>query len=126
MKKRIYIAEDDQDIAYLLDTILTDEGYQVDLFKDITSLKLGMNKLQPDLLLMDVILPDGNGLDYCRELKFGADTASHPVFVMSAMMPLEKMVGGHGADAFISKPFKIDFVVDTINCYLDGVNLVSV
>lgn len=120
MKKRIYIAEDDQAIAFILDAILTDAGYQVDVFNDIASLKIGMNSLQPDLLLMDIILPDGNGLDYCRELKLGGDVASHPVFMMSAMMPLEKMVGDHGADAFISKPFKLNFVVDTINCYLNA------
>lgn len=120
MKKRIYIADDDQAIAYLLDMILTDAGYQVDVFNDIASLKTGMNSIQPDLLLMDIMLPDGNGLDYCMELKLRDDVPSHPVFMMSAMMPLEKMVGRSGADAFISKPFKLNFVVDTINCYLNA------
>lgn len=120
MKKRIYIAEDDQAIAYVLDALLTDAGYQVDVFNDMASLKIGMKNSQPDLLLMDIILPDGNGLDYCRELKLSDDVVSHPVFMMSAMMPLEKMVGGNGADAFISKPFKLNFMVDTINCYLQA------
>jgi two-component system, OmpR family, phosphate regulon response regulator PhoB len=64
------------------------------------------------------MLPDGNGLDLCREIKNSENPVTHPIFMMSAALPLEKMVGRNGADAMISKPFKLDFVLNTIKCYM--------
>lgn len=115
MQLRIYILEDDRNIGFILDHILTDEGYQVSVYETISAFREALVNM-PDLLLMDVRLPDGNGMNLCEELK-GPQGISIPVLMMSADWHR------HGiedclADAHIAKPFEIDDIVKLIARHL--------
>ncbi|MEJ2880960.1 response regulator transcription factor [Pedobacter sp. GR22-6] len=116
MVKEIFVLEDDRDIGFILNHILFDEGYQVSVYESISAFKYALRLGTPDLLLMDVRLPDGNGMELCEELK--ADSAfSLPVLMMSADWHLHNQ-GQCKANEYISKPFDIDLILNKIGSYL--------
>lgn len=73
------------------------------------------NNISPDLFLLDVMLPDGNGIDVCNELNLFQGTSSIPVFMMSANADLNHIVASCNAKGFIPKPFDIKYMLDTVN-----------
>ena len=84
MKKQVVLVEDDLDIRELIELILAEENYEVVSFERIRDFKNSMQQQQPDLILLDIMLPDGNGIDLCHELKSDERTQRIPVVLMSA------------------------------------------
>lgn len=118
MKKRICIVEDDGDIRDLISYILADDGYDVQICgnaREFTNLIL---ESTPDVIVFDIMLPDGNGLDLCKEMKLKDSTSRIPVLLMSAHHRPEEAMKSGCAVAFISKPFDIDYFKDTVTGYL--------
>jgi len=66
-----------------------------------------------------VMLPDGNGIVLCNEIKENQRSAHLPVLVMSAHSPAEKLAKETCADGFITKPFDLDQVLDEIKKWLN-------
>jgi two-component system phosphate regulon response regulator PhoB len=114
MKKRIHVLEDDQDIRYIIEFLLKDEGYELQLSSNFAELKGKLNDALPDLFIVDVMLPDGNGIEICEDLKTDIFTKHIPVIVMSANPDSKEKSVTAGADAYISKPFDLDYVVKRI------------
>ncbi|QNK61193.1 response regulator [Pedobacter sp. PAMC26386] len=114
MKKRIHVLEDDQDIRYIIEFLLKDEGYELQLSSTFAELKGKLNDSLPDLFIIDVMLPDGNGIEICEDLKTDIFTKHIPVIVMSANPDSKEKSVTAGADAYISKPFDLDYVVKRI------------
>jgi len=114
MKKRIHVLEDDQDIRYIIEFLLKDEGYELQLSSNFAELKGKLNDALPDLFIIDVMLPDGNGIEICEDLKTDIFTKHIPVIVMSANPDSKEKSVIAGADAYISKPFDLDYVVKRI------------
>ncbi|MHA4895219.1 response regulator transcription factor [Pedobacter sp. PWIIR3] len=115
MGKEIFILEDDRDIGFILTEVLLEEGYRVRLFETLASIRLALVSGMPDLLLMDVRLPDGSGMDLCRELKDG-QTFKSPILMMSA----DWHVRNHDcpAEGYIAKPFNLDVLIQKIGSTL--------
>ncbi|WPU97091.1 response regulator [Mucilaginibacter sabulilitoris] len=116
-RKLVYILEDDPDISELIVYILSEAGYEpvecgtVDSFNEIISHKL------PDIFILDIILPDGNGLDVCKQLSSNITTSGIPVLMMSANKTRREIEDfGCKAD-FISKPFNIEHLLERIDSY---------
>lgn len=114
MTKQIYVVEDDQDIRQIIEFILEEEGYQVKLFPDVSSFHAVMTDERPDLYLLDVMLPDGNGLELCREIRTNQKIKDVPIIVMSAHAKPESIFGHCSADDFISKPFDLNDILTKI------------
>ncbi len=68
-KARILIVEDDEDILYTIRRALELDGYSVAEANTLGKGRLLTESLSPDLILLDILLPDGNGLEYCEELR---------------------------------------------------------
>ncbi len=115
---QIYILEDSQDIGYILELLLVNEGFKVEVFPDVAAIKSRMNDDLPDLFLLDIMLPDGNGLALCQEIKDDSDTCNIPVVMMSAHMSPEKIAPEIQTDGFIAKPFDLDDVTKHLNSLL--------
>lgn len=115
MKRTIYVLEDDADIGELINFLLTELGYEVSVFGSIAAFKryTGHNVL-PELLIIDVMLPDGNGLDVCKEWKSADATRHIPVLVMSAYEDYRHDNRAQDADDFIGKPFDIKSFLQTV------------
>jgi two-component system phosphate regulon response regulator PhoB len=114
-KKKIYILEDNADIQEILMMVFEDDGYEVKLFSSVAEFEKGGLSIIPDVFLLDVSLPDGNGLEVCCELKAGIKTAAIPVVIMTANSEMQKMKDHCNADCFISKPFDIYHLTSVIS-----------
>ncbi|WAC40919.1 response regulator [Pedobacter sp. SL55] len=116
MKKRILTIEDDPDILEILNIIFEEEDYE------IISNNKGMSVdevalAHPDLVLLDVRIVGFNktGAQLCEELKASATTSHLPVILLSAERNLAQMATACGADAYISKPFDINGLINVVN-----------
>jgi two-component system phosphate regulon response regulator PhoB len=116
--KKIFIVEDNEDIGFILDCFLQEEGFGVSLFPTIAQFRLDFNKALPDLFLLDVMLPDGDGLALCNELKQNHRSAHLPILVMSAHSTARKLSLETCADGFITKPFDLNQVLHEIKVRL--------
>ena len=109
MSQKILIIEDEPDIRKTLEYNITREGYEV---ISASSLSEGRQKLESDsftLLLLDLMLPDGSGLDLFRELKQDKSLSTMPVIIITAKDDeVDKVVGFElGADDYVTKPFSV-------------------
>jgi DNA-binding response OmpR family regulator len=118
MKKCIYILEDNDDIRELISFLLIEEDYEVMGYPTVKSFKQKMLSNQPDMIILDVMLPDGNGLVVCDELKSDQKTSSIPILIMSANSQAQEVKESCSAEDFISKPFDIDDLVKRVGRYL--------
>ena len=109
MSQKILIIEDEPDIRKTLEYNITREGYEV---ISASSLSEGRQKLESysfTLLLLDLMLPDGSGLDLFRELKQDKSLSTMPVIILTAKDDeVDKVVGFElGADDYVTKPFSV-------------------
>lgn len=115
-RKRILVVEDEAKIAAVLKLGLEASGYEVHA-EDCgrTGLCWALEH-QPDLVILDVKLPDISGYDVCRELRKLHHSWTLPIMMVTAMdQPIDQLRGfGYGADAYLTKPFEIPEVVDTV------------
>nr|BBH86499.1 hypothetical protein KTC_12500 [Thermosporothrix sp. COM3] len=116
-KKRILIADDDPAILDSLELILEDAGYEVITTGDGATIQ-DLVQMKPDLLLLDIWLSGWNGKDICATLKHNEQTKHLPVILFSASRETEAIARDAGADAFITKPFELDDLLDTLEQYL--------
>jgi DNA-binding response OmpR family regulator len=115
MTKRIHVLEDDEDIRYIIEYLLKDEGYELQLSSSFSDLKSKLKDSVPDLFILDVMLPDGDGAEICADLKSDIFTRHIPIIVMSANDQNKAKSLEAGANDYISKPFDIDYIVKRIN-----------
>lgn len=115
--KKVFIVEDDDDIRLLIEYILNNDQYEVHLFANATVLQTNLSEL-PNLIVLDINLPDGNGIEICRQLKTNKRTSHIPVVLMSAHRNKRDIAGYQLADDFISKPFNIDHFKAAVDRYL--------
>lgn len=115
MPKNILVVEDDPDIARLVKLHLGDSGYSVEhCAEGDTALRRYQDK-QPDLVILDLMLPGMNGLDLCRQMRKSADYI--PILMLTAKSTeLDRVLGLEiGADDYITKPFSIQELVARVN-----------
>jgi len=108
MKKKVWVVEDDPDIGDVISFLLDDEGYEVSLFSNATLFKQQLPHADADVMVMDIMLPDGNGIDLCHDVKSNGSLKHVPVLMMSANKAMTDMNGYYRADDFIAKPFDIN------------------
>jgi DNA-binding response OmpR family regulator len=111
----ILLLEDDQDIREIIHLILEQENYNVISFANITDFSNRDKNIQADLFLLDVMLPDGSGLDVCEQIKSEQST---PILVMSAHATLKDIERQCQPNDFIQKPFDIDHLLGQIKSTL--------
>lgn len=120
MVKEIFIVEDNPDIREMLEYILTQDTYKVRSFSTAEEFKSLLASQTPDLVLMDIMLPDGNGLEICKSLRERPDTVDIPILVMSAHASGNaRLFREKGATDFITKPFDVDDLLQRIHFHLN-------
>lgn len=108
MRRSIHVVEDNEDIRYIVEYFLSDSDYQVQVSASVKDFVNSMDGPLPDLYLLDVMLPDGNGLEICRYIKENKQTQHIPVIIMSAHSNETEVKRESAANAFISKPFDLN------------------
>ena len=106
MKKQLLVIDDDPDILHVLKANLELYGYETVLAGDWAAARKVLNLQSPDLIILDLMLPDGDGIDICREFK--QNYQKIPVIMLTAKDRLSDKVMGleSGADDYIVKPFE--------------------
>ena len=101
---KVLLIDDDQELCELLGRWLTQEGFIIFPCHDTQTARSYLLELQPDVVILDVMLPDGNGLELLRQLR--AQHPDLPVLMLSARgEPLDRILGLElGADDYLAKP----------------------
>lgn len=112
-KKKVLLVEDDSGIIDAIELILSMEGYEV--VKSMKALELDkVLEINPDIILLDIWIPGMNGKEFCTLLKATPETSHIPVIILSASHDLTTTVVEVGADGFVTKPFEIAVLLDTV------------
>ena len=116
-KKRILIVEDDVDILRLLTLELQDAGYEVLAFESGIRGLSAIREAEPDLVVLDLGLPDLSGQEIARRVRRTGDT---PIVILTAADELNTKVDmlNAGADDYLAKPFHVEELVARINVQL--------
>lgn len=106
-KKKIFVVEDEPDILELIAINLEKAGYEVDKFSEAGPMLTVLKRKVPDLLILDLMLPDHDGLDICKSLKNNKKYPDFPIIMVTARTEeLDVVLGLElGADDYIAKPF---------------------
>ncbi len=107
--KRILVIEDEDNIAIALDYLMTREGYRLERLATGAGAVDLIRERQPDLVLLDVMLPEVSGYEICQKVRQDAALAGVKILMMTARgSAMERRKGlAMGADGFISKPFEL-------------------
>ena len=107
MAKTILAIEDDTDLCELLEYNLTRSGYEVKTLHSLEGALETVKAIRPDLLILDVMLPDGDGFDFCRVLKADPEVRQTPVLFLTARsQEIDRVLGLEiGGDDYVTKPF---------------------
>jgi CheY-like chemotaxis protein len=108
VSSRILVVEDQDDVAQLIDVVLKGEGYTVAIARDGAQGLMMSRDWQPDLILMDIMLPGVDGGTLIARLRQEPETADLPIIAMSASRTLRDRTPELQADALLSKPFDVD------------------
>jgi len=117
---RVLVVEDDPDIAMLLARSLARAGFAVDQISSGADVLPTLRRGQPDLLLLDLMLPGLDGLEICRALRADPSTAALPIIMLTARAEeSDRIVGLElGADDYITKPFSPNELVARVRALL--------
>ena len=109
MSQKILIIEDEPDIRKTLEYNISREGYHVVSASSLVEAKSQFESDSFSLILLDLMLPDGSGLDLCREIKSDKEKSSVPIIILTAKDDeVDKVVGFElGADDYVTKPFSV-------------------
>ncbi|MFN3955806.1 MAG: response regulator transcription factor [Pararhodobacter sp.] len=108
-RKRILVIEDEDNIAIALDYLMTREGYEQKRIASGAGAVELIRALRPDLVLLDVMLPEVSGYEICQKVRLDPDLVAVKILMMTARgSAMERRKGlAMGADGFISKPFEL-------------------
>ena len=116
----IYIVEDDRNISEIESYALKNAGYETKEFYCAKDFYEGLKEQIPDLFLLDIMLPDEDGLHILKRLRAGAETADLPVMMLTAKSSeYDRVVGlDSGADDYMPKPFGMMELVSRVRALL--------
>jgi DNA-binding response OmpR family regulator len=115
---KILLVEDEKDIQEINKYMLDERGYNVCLAMNLAEARKGIADFAPDLIVLDIMLPDGNGLDFMEELR-ECDN-SIPILLLTALStPKDKVEGlRRGGNDYLAKPYDYDEFVMRIEVML--------
>ncbi|MBQ7781593.1 MAG: response regulator transcription factor [Lachnospiraceae bacterium] len=116
----IYVVEDDKNIREIETFALSNVGYQVEDFECAGNFYARITEKCPDLVLLDVMLPDEDGLEIVKKLRSKPDTRQIPIILVTAKTTeLDKVKGlDIGADDYMTKPFGIMELISRVKALL--------
>ena len=121
-KKTIMVVDDNQDLVEIVRLTLESKGFNVKCAYSGKDLFAGLEERKPDLIILDIMMPEMDGLKVLTRLRENSETASIPVILLTAMVQHEDVLGGYkmGADYYITKVFTNTQVLEGINLILGG------
>ncbi len=120
MARKIAIVDDEPDICNLVSLHLSKASFQVEQFEDSESLLSFLRNDIPDLIILDLMLPDADGFEICKQLKGDAKYSEIPIIMLTAKgEETDKVLGLElGADDYVTKPFSPKELVARVKAVL--------
>lgn len=121
MVKKILVVDDSQAEVRLIQSFLQQGGFQAIGISDPTKVEETIEEERPNLILLDVVMPQRNGFQICRDLKSQPPYSKIPVIlVTSKSAPSDRYWGEQqGANGYVAKPFTPDELIDTVKRFAD-------
>ena len=115
---RALVVDDERNICYLLDVALRQQGFEVEVASNGREALDALSRRAPDIVLLDVMLPDLDGFEVCRRMRVAGIRV--PILFLSAKDTTEDKVRGLtlGGDDYVTKPFSLEEVVVRIHTIL--------
>jgi len=115
-KKRILVVEDEESLLKLESILLVAKGYHVTGVVDGMAALEEIAASKPDLVILDVMIPELDGFEVCRRIKASPETSHIPVVMLTAKKNQQDMEYGErmGADAYLTKPFKAAVIMEAV------------
>jgi DNA-binding response OmpR family regulator len=120
-KNRILVVEDEESLLKLESILFTSKGYRVTGVRGGKDALTAIAQDAPNLVVLDLMLPDMDGFEVCRSIKENPATCAIPVVMLTAKKSSRDLERGRqvGADAYITKPFKSVKVLEVIEGLLN-------
>src|ERR1700754_2763811 len=120
MPKRIAIVEDEAELASLIDYNLTRSGYETLVLNGSTGMLRALEQANPDLIVLDVMLPDVDGFELCRQIRGSVQLARTPVLFLTARSDeVDRVLGLEiGGDDYMTKPFSPRELIARVKAHL--------
>lgn len=116
-KKKILVVDDEPDLVRVISDRLEAKGFNI-----VTAFdgKEGLDKAyseKPDLIILDLMMPEMSGYDVCRKLKIDDNFKNIPILILTAKFEPNDIEFGKemGADAYLTKPLELDVLLDKVN-----------
>ncbi|OGS34373.1 MAG: hypothetical protein A2293_12255 [Elusimicrobia bacterium RIFOXYB2_FULL_49_7] len=119
-KKRVLVVDDDDTIVEMLKSGLEILGYNVETARNHTDARTVLSQTPPDMILMDVGMPDGDGISFCRDIRRSQDGQDIPILILTAFDDESTYNDAmlFGATDFLSKPFEMQDIQTKIETCL--------
>lgn len=116
-KKRVLVIDDEVEITEIVEEFLTDAGYDVTVLNSSRYWQDKVNEIQPNLLLLDIMMPGEDGYAICSQLKADPSTADIPVIFLSGRNKEDDQGRSFksGGEMFIKKPFSGERLLGIVN-----------
>ena len=117
--KRILLVEDNEKIMFVNRQMLEWEGYEVAAAPTLAEARASISERRPNAMILDIMLPDGNGLDFMRELRESEHT-NIPILLLTGLAGQEDIVRGlaEGGDDYLTKPYDFPILLARIEALL--------
>ncbi len=118
---KVLIIEDDEETARMIEVILSLEGYKTSSLRHGVKIEESIREIQPDVIILDIMLPVIDGIEILRELKENPDTQEIPVIVCSVKFSGsdQQLALRSGAESYVTKPFNPEDLVEAVKSALD-------
>lgn len=120
-KKNILIVDDSVTNVFLIESVLSEYGYEVTTALNATEAKKKLDKVKPALILLDLLMPEISGFDFIKEIKQSDMYKDIPVVIVSAVTDEETIeeIKGLGAVEYIKKPVVLTNLIEKIESVLE-------
>jgi two-component system, NtrC family, sensor kinase len=128
MREPVLIVDDSLTIRMDLEEAFRSAGFDSLLCSTVSEARAVLSGVTPAVVILDVLLPDADGVDFLRELRAAEATARVPVLMLSAESEVKDRIRGlkHGADEYVGKPYQADYVVARATALLRRVDIGSI
>jgi CheY-like chemotaxis protein len=107
-KLHLLVIDDNEDILFMLQAMLQHKGYQVSVKENTSNIEKFITELNPDIILMDMLLSGADGREVCRHIKSADALSQIPVIMLSAHPQAKAECLAAGANYFLEKPFEME------------------
>jgi len=118
---KILVVDDDIHATTLFDTLLTAKGYDAVIVNDSATAFDVAKSTNPDLIILDLMMPEPNGYEVCKTLRADPKFSKIPIVIFTAMGDNESKESAlnAGADEFLTKPFRVEDLMNRIRSLME-------